>query len=76
MEKKFIELFKEVLEIEDKEISLNDNFRDYDEWDSLTFLSLISMIDDEFGVVIETDEFNEITSLKKLIEEVKSRSSN
>ena len=55
MEKKFIELFKEVLEIEDKEISLNDNFRDYDEWDSLTFLSLIAMIDDEFGIVIETD---------------------
>lgn len=34
MEAKFLDLFKEVLEIEDKEISLNDEFREYDEWDS------------------------------------------
>ena len=35
MEEKFIELIKDVLEIEDREINMNDNFREYEEWSSL-----------------------------------------
>ena len=35
MEEKFIELIKDVLEIEDREINMNDNFREYEEWLSL-----------------------------------------
>ena len=44
MEQKFLDLFKETLEIEDREISLNDSFRDFDEWDSLALLSVIAMM--------------------------------
>ena len=60
MEAKFLDLFKEVLEIEDKGISLNDEFREYDEWDSLAYLSVIAMLDDEFEIVIETEDFKKI----------------
>ena len=41
MQKKFIELLKEALEIEDRELDINDEFRTYDEWDSLAYLSII-----------------------------------
>jgi acyl carrier protein len=75
MEAKFIELFKEVLEIEDKDVNLSDEFRQYDEWDSLVYLSVIAMLDDEYDIVIETDDFKKILTVGELVEEVKKRSS-
>ena len=73
MEAKFLDLYKEVLEIEDKEISLNDEFREYDEWDSLAYLSVIAMLDDEFEIVIETEDFKKIRTVGDLLKEVKER---
>ena len=73
MEAKFLDLFKEVLEIEDKEISLNDEFREYDEWDSLAYLSVIAMLADEFEIVIETEDFKKIRTVGDLLKEVKER---
>jgi acyl carrier protein len=75
METKFIELFKEVLELEDKNVNLTDEFRQYDEWDSLVYLSIIAMLDDEYDIVIETDEFKKILTVGDLMEEVKKRTS-
>ena len=73
MEGKNLDLFKETLEIEDKEISLNDEFREYDEWDSLAYLSVIAMLDDEFEIVIETEDFKKIRTVGDLLKEVKER---
>lgn len=73
MEGNFIEQLKDVFEIEDREIQLSDNFRDYDEWDSLANLSLIAMIDEEYGVVIPNSEFKEINTVGQLLEEIKKR---
>ena len=70
---KFSDLFKEDLEIGDKEISLNDEFREYDEWDSLAYLSVIAMLDDEFEIVIETEDFKKIRTVGDLLKEVKER---
>jgi acyl carrier protein len=50
MQNKYLSLIKEVLEIEGREITFNDVFRDFDEWDSLSRLSLIAMLDDEYEV--------------------------
>ncbi len=73
MKEKFIEKFKEALDTEDKEISLDDKFRDYDEWDSLRYLSVIAMIDSEYDVIIETADFKNIETVGGLIEEVEKR---
>ena len=73
MEEKFISLFKEALEIDGRDILLTDTFRDYDEWDSLSYLSVIAMLDDEYGVEIETEDFVMLKTLGDLIEEVKKR---
>ena len=75
MEENFLELFKEVIEFEGDKINYEDEFRSYDEWDSLTYLSLIAMLDDEYEVVIETEDFKLIRTVGQLIEEVKKRSS-
>lgn len=74
MKDKFISAFKEALEMEeDTELNLTDTFRDYDEWDSLSRLSLIAMLDEEFSVEIENDDFEKIKTLGDLIKEVEKR---
>jgi len=71
MEAIFIEKFKEILEISDRDLQLTDNFRDYDEWNSLVFLSLIAMIDEEFDVIIEGKEFKKLETVGEIIEAIK-----
>lgn len=66
MKQKFIENLKEALEIEGREIEMNDVFRDYDEWDSLAYLSVIAMYDDEYDVQIEEAEFKKLITVEDL----------
>ena len=73
MEQKFIAAFKEAMERED-EINLNDEFRDYDEWDSLAYLEVIAMLDEDFEVEIEAADFKKLITVEDLINEVKKRS--
>lgn len=73
MKEQFIEKFREALDSDGKEIRLEDKFRDYDEWDSLRYLSVIAMIDSEFDVIIDTPDFRKIQTVGELIEEVEKR---
>ena len=73
MEKKFVEQLKDILEMENVEVNLEDKFRDYENWDSMAALSVIAMIDDEFGVVINGEDFREMNTVGDLIEAVKKR---
>lgn len=73
MEKDFLKKFAEVLEVEDRELSLNDKFREYDEWDSLAFLSVIAMIDEEYDVLIEGKDFKNLETLGDILNAIKER---
>jgi acyl carrier protein len=73
METKFIEAFKEALERED-EINLTDEFRTYPEWNSLAYLSVIAMLDENYGVSIELADFRKQITLEDLMNEVFLRS--
>jgi acyl carrier protein len=70
MKEKFLELIKETLEIEGRELAIEDKFKDYEEWDSLGLLSVIAAIDEEYGVVIEGNKFKDIETLDQLLEEI------
>ena len=59
----FIEELIEVFERDD--IDPDDEFRDYEEWDSLAYLSLIAMIDDNYDIVIPGEKF---ANLNKIID--------
>ena len=69
----FIKIFKEALEIEKRELKMSDEFRNYPEWSSLSFLSLISMLDDEYGVIIETQDFRQLKTLQEVYDEILKR---
>ncbi len=74
MEKEFIEKFAEVLEL-DETIHLNRDteFRSLEQWDSIAYLSLIAMIDEEFGVVIDGKDFQKFKTLGDLIDFIASK---
>mgnify|MGYP000521151175 CR=1 FL=1 len=76
MEEKFLQLFKETLDIEDRDINMSDEFRSFDEWDSIGNLSIIAMIDDEFDVVIENNVFKNIITIQSLWDEIQKSKQN
>lgn len=71
METQFITQFKEVLEIEDRNIELTDKFREFEEWDSLAYLSIIAMIDEEYNVQIEGKIFKQLETINDIIKIIK-----
>ncbi len=63
----FIEKFAEAVEIEDSSVLTPETeFRELDEWDSLTYLSVIAMLDEEFEVQIENAEFKKLKTIQDL----------
>jgi len=66
MEQEFIQKFKETLEIEDHEVNMDDEFRNYPEWSSLAYLSVIAMLDEEYGTQIETEDFKKLRTIRAL----------
>lgn len=62
---KFIKLFAEAIERED-EINMEDEFRKYEEWSSIAYLSVIAMMDEEYGVQIEEAEFKRLKTVQAL----------
>lgn len=72
----FIGAFTEAFELDESfEVKMDDEFRQYDNWDSLTKLSLIAVLDDEFDVLIEDKDFNNIITVQDLydfLNEIKS----
>lgn len=73
METKFIELFKETLEIKDIDINPTTKFRELENWDSLSFLSILAMIDEEYDVIIEGNDFRKLVTIEDLINEIKKK---
>lgn len=59
----FIKKFAEAIERE-AEINMEDNFREYEEWSSLSYLSVIAMIDEEFDKQIEQTDFKELKTVQ------------
>ncbi len=61
-----IKMFEEILERDTGTINAQDEFREYEEWDSLAYLSVIAKIDDDYHFVIPRDEFQKIRTIEDL----------
>ena len=65
---KFIEQFAEALEIETASVlSVETEFRNLDGWDSLAYLNIIAMLDEEYDIQIENAEFKKLKCLGDII---------
>jgi len=55
------------------QFSPETNFRDLEEWDSLTSLSVIAMVDEEYNVKLTGDDFRSSQSIQDIFNIVQSR---
>lgn len=64
---KFLENFYDLLEDTDRDqITAETKFKDLEEWDSMTALTLIAMFDEEYDVKINGDDIKNATTLADL----------
>ncbi len=70
---KFIENVKEQFEDAPEDFGADTHFRELDEWSSLISLSIIAMVDDEYGVVIKAADLRNANTVGELFEIVKSK---
>jgi acyl carrier protein len=73
METNFIKVIKDALEMEDKNLAMDDKFKEYEEWDSLAQLTLIAELDENFDVTIQTSDFKNITTLQELFDHIQNQ---
>ena len=70
----FIENFYEILEDTEKnEINQHTDFKSLDEWDSMTALLLIAMVDEKYGKQIIGQDIKECMTLENLFARIQSK---
>ena len=69
----FMELEDAFDETNIEDLTLETNFRELDEWSSITALSLIASIDDAFGVTLSGDFIKSVSTLRDIFSEVQSK---
>ena len=65
-----LELLEDVFEMDSEIMNLEDAFRDYESWDSLTLLSLIATIHDEFDVSLSNNDIEELNTIKDILDKI------
>ena len=70
--KDFIEKFCEALDIDASGLNAETEFRMLDEWDSISYLSVIAMMDEEYEIQIENAEFKRLKTLRDIMYYIES----
>ena len=65
--KEFIEKFKEALDIEG-EFDINVELEEFKEWDSMGYISVMSMLDEEYGKEVNANQLKGCKTLADLYE--------
>lgn len=72
--KSFIENFAEQFEETDaSEITPTTEFKSLEEWSSLTALSVIAMVDDEYDVTLKGDDIRNAVTVEDLFKIVENK---
>jgi len=66
MREKFLQIVAEALEKDSQRLQITDNFRDYEEWDSLAILSIMALMEENFGAIISRENLNKCQTLEDL----------
>ena len=62
---KYKKIFKESLNISDKDFSENLKYNDIPEWDSIGHMTLIAALEENYKISIETDDIVDFSSFNK-----------
>ncbi|MFK4469730.1 acyl carrier protein [Bacillus sp. RC252] len=69
------ELLADILEVEEEEISFNKELSDYEGWDSVNSLRILTHVEDEFNIRLSMDQYSKVQTIEQLqtlIEETKN----
>jgi len=61
---KYNNVFMRIFEVSEKDFSSEFSVRTVDKWDSITHLSLITEIEDEFDIMFESEDILEFVSYR------------
>ena len=71
----FVQLFAELFdETEASQFAPETIFRELDEWSSLLGLSVIAMVDEEFNVALNANDFRKVSTIEDLYKVVIEKS--
>jgi len=62
------EKIKEILEVD--ELNLNAKFKDLEEWDSLSVLSILALLDSDYKINMSQQEVETFSSIAEFIDHV------
>lgn len=60
-------------DVEVNEFTPETKFKEFDEWSSLISLSIIAMVDDEYGVTLKGDDIRKAVTVQDLFDIAKSK---
>ncbi|TDG37706.1 acyl carrier protein [Pedobacter changchengzhani] len=70
----FLQNFADILDDTDATlVTAETDFRDLEEWDSMTALSLIAMVDEEYDVKLTGEDIKTSKTIQNLFEKVNSK---
>ncbi len=64
-EQKYIDCFIKSLSIDKKIVNKKLKYNDIPEWDSIGHMTLMSSLEDSFGITLETDDIVDFSSYEK-----------
>ena len=70
-EKEKITLLEEIMELNEGTLSVDDVLEDYVEWDSITALSLIAMMDEKFHKTVSGADIKNMKTVSDVLEAMK-----
>ncbi|MEA2019644.1 MAG: acyl carrier protein [Campylobacterota bacterium] len=65
---KLVKVFVEALGIEEKKVVDSLEYNSIPEWDSVAHMSLIGELEDEYEIMLDTDDIIDMSSVGKAIE--------
>lgn len=60
-------------EVESQDFTPETKFKEFDEYSSLTALSIIAMVDDEYGITLKGDDIRQATTIQELFDIAKAK---
>ena len=65
--------FRTFPNLKDEEFGFDKTAEDFEEWDSLSHMTLISELEKEFSTSMEIDEISEMDSVRNVVEVLKKK---
>lgn len=67
---KFLKNIKDQFEEQEFSVQIDDKLTEIEGYDSMTALMIISMLEEEYNLLISADDLNEETTLKSLYKKI------